>query len=178
MKILKKILLVVVAIIVFLLIVALFTKKDYAVEREIVINKPKQQVFEYIKYLKNQDHYSVWAMIDPNMKKDYKGTDGTIGFVSAWDSEKMGKGEQEIIAIKEGDQVDFDLHFIKPMDSKAKASMSTSAVSDNQTKVKWDFSSRMPYPMNIMMVFMDMDKMLGDDLQTGLNNLKGVLEKQ
>jgi hypothetical protein len=35
----------------------------------------------------------------------------------------------------------------------------------------------MPYPMNIMLVFMNMDEILGKDLETGLNNLKGVLEK-
>jgi hypothetical protein len=35
----------------------------------------------------------------------------------------------------------------------------------------------MAYPMNLMLVFMDMDAMLGKDLQTGLNNLKAVLEK-
>jgi hypothetical protein len=35
----------------------------------------------------------------------------------------------------------------------------------------------MPYPMNLMLLFMDMDGMLGKDLQQGLDNLKGVLEK-
>jgi len=35
----------------------------------------------------------------------------------------------------------------------------------------------MKYPMNLMFLFMDFDKMLGDDLQTGLDNLKTVLEK-
>jgi hypothetical protein len=31
--------------------------------------------------------------------------------------------------------------------------------------------------MNLMLVFMNMDKMLGQDLETGLNNLKRELEK-
>jgi len=98
MKILKKILLVAVSLIAILLITAIFTKKDYAVEREITINKPKQVVFDYIKYLKNQDYFSKWATMDPNIKKDYRGTDGTVGFVSAWESDNddVGKGEQEI----------------------------------------------------------------------------------
>lgn len=180
MRIVKKILIVIVAIIALALIVALFTKKDYAVEREIVINKPKQVVFDYVKYLKNQDNFSKWAKMDPNMKKEYKGTDGTVGFVSAWDSESkdVGKGEQEIKAIREGEQVDFALHFIKPFEGRANAFMSTTALSENQTNVKWGFSSRMNYPMNIMLLFMDMDKMLGADLETGLQNLKGILEKQ
>ncbi|SUJ28353.1 Uncharacterised protein [Sphingobacterium spiritivorum] len=70
MKILKKILLAILALVVILLIAALFLKKDYAVKREIVINKPREVVFEYIKYIKNQNYYSKWATMDPNMKKN------------------------------------------------------------------------------------------------------------
>ena len=60
MRFLKKILIVVGILIAIPLIVALFVKKDYSVEKEIVINKPKTEVFEYIKLLKNQDNYSKW----------------------------------------------------------------------------------------------------------------------
>jgi len=81
MKIAKRILLGILGIIVLLLVVALFVKKEYAVEREIAINKPKQEVFDYVKFLKNQDNFSVWAQTDPNMKKDFRGTDGTVGVV-------------------------------------------------------------------------------------------------
>lgn len=180
MKILKNILIVIASLIVLLLIVALFVKKDYAVVREVTINKPKQEVFDYVKYLKNQDSYSKWAMMDPNMKKEYRGTDGTVGFVSAWDSEKsdVGKGEQEIKKIAEGERLDFELRFIKPFEATDYAYMTTETAGTDQTKVKWGFNGKMNYPMNLMLLFMNMDKMLGDDLQTGLSNLKTVLEKK
>jgi len=180
MKIAKRILLGILGIIVLLLVVALFVKKEYAVEREIAINKPKQEVFDYVKFLKNQDNFSVWAQTDPNMKKDFRGTDGTVGAVSAWDSEnkQVGKGEQEIKNIIEGERIDFELRFLKPFEATDNAFMSTEAVGGNQTKVKWGFNGKMPYPMNLMLLVMNMDKMLGDQLQTGLNNLKTILEKQ
>ena len=54
---------------------------------------------------------------------------------------------------------------------------STQPPAENQTKVKWGFTGKMPYPMNLMCAFMDMDKMIGGDLQKGLDNLKVVLEK-
>lgn len=179
MRILKNFLIALAVLIAIPLIVALFVKKDYAVEREITINKPKQEVFNYIKLLKNQDNYSKWATMDPNMKKSYRGTDGTVGFVSAWESkiDSVGVGEQEIKKIVEGERVDFELRFIKPFEATEPAFMTTEAVSENQTKVKWGFSGHMNYPMNLMMLFMDFEKMIGDDLQTGLNNLKNVLEK-
>lgn len=179
MKIFKKILIALAIIIAIPLLVALFVKKDYAVEREVVINQPKEVVFGYIKFLKNQDNFSKWATMDPDMKKTYQGTDGMVGFVSAWESQKddVGTGEQEIKKITEGERIDYELRFIKPFESTEKAYMITEASGDNQTKVKWGFSGRMDYPMNLMLLFMDFEEMIGNDFETGLNRLKGELEK-
>jgi len=93
MNIIKFVLIGVVSLVALLLIVAMFTKKDYGVIREVVINKPKSEVFEYVKLLQNQENFSVWANKDPEMKKDFRGTDGTVGFVSAWDSKMKDVGK-------------------------------------------------------------------------------------
>lgn len=180
MKILKKILLGIMALVALLLIIALFVKKDYKVEREIIINKPTQQVFNYVKYLKNQDNYSKWANIDPDMKKAYQGVDGTVGFVSAWksDNDEVGEGEQEIKGITEGKRIDFELRFFKPFEATEPAFMTTEPVSESQTKVTWGFSGHMDYPTNLMLIFMDFEKMIGSDLQIGLKKLKEVLKTQ
>jgi uncharacterized protein YndB with AHSA1/START domain len=176
----KKIALILLIIIVIPLVVALFVKKDFAVEREVTINKPCNEVFEYIKLLKNQDHYSVWVMKDPNMKKEYKGIDGTVGFISSWDSQnkEVGKGEQEIVKITEGERIDSKLRFKVPFEAENDAYMATEKISNEQTKVKWGFKGAFPYPMNLMSLFVSMDKRVGPDLNTGLINLKNVLEKQ
>ena len=50
-------------------------------------------------------------------------------------------------------------------------------VGDDTTTVKWSFDSRMSYPMNMMLLFINMDKMLGKDMEESLGNLKRVLEK-
>ncbi|MDX1279216.1 SRPBCC family protein [Oceanihabitans sediminis] len=178
MKTLKKILIVIGIIIAIPLVAALFIKQDYAVEEEIIINAPKSEVFAYIKQLKNQDHFSKWASIDPNMKKTYTGTDGQVGFISAWESEdeNVGAGEQEIINITEGERIDFELRFFKPFQSTEAAYMITENVAQNQTKVKWGFTGRSEYPSNLFLIFMDFEKMVGDDFQTGLQNLKNILE--
>ena len=179
MKILKIIGLSIAGVIALALIVALFVSSKYQIEREVTINKPKQQVFGYVKYLKNQNEFSVWAKIDPGMKTEFRGEDGTEGFVSAWDSQnpKAGKGEQKIVKISGEDRIDYEIHFIKPMESTDYAYMTFGAVNDSTTKVNWVFHGQMSYPMNLMCLFMDFEKMLGPDLQNGLNNLKGILER-
>ena len=173
------VILVVIAILIaLLLIVALFSKKEYTLGREITINKPKQVVFDYVKLLKNQDHYSKWVMMDPNMKKDFKGTDGTVGFIYAWDGNKQaGKGEQEIKQLREGERIDMEIRFERPFKGVAETYMTTENAGGNQTKVKWVFGSKLKYPMNLMLVFMNMDKLLGKDMETSLTTLKGILEK-
>lgn len=180
MKILKIILLVIAILIVIPLIVALFVAKEYAVERYVEINKPKSEVFDYVKYLKNQDNFSKWASMDPNMKKEFKGEDATVGFISAWEStdKNVGKGEQEITGIVEGERIDYELRFIEPFESKEHAYMILESVSENQTKVIWGFKGKMPYPMNIMMLFMDFEKMIGTDFEVGLARLKEIMESK
>lgn len=178
MKFLKRLFFIVLGIIALLLIVALFVSKDMKASRDIVIYKPKSEVFDYIKMLKNQNNYSKWNKLDPNMKSEYRGTDGTVGFVSAWEgNSEVGKGEQEITKIVEGERLETELRFIKPFESKASAIMTTTAIDSAHTKVTWSFDSKMSYPMNIMKLFMDMDKAIGDDFSTGLSNLKAELEK-
>ena len=100
MKIIKNIIFAIIGLIVFVLAIGLVVDEEYAVEREITINRSAPEVFNYVVFLKNQDNFSVWATMDPNMKKDCRRTDGTVGFVSAWEIEDpdVGKGEQEIVA--------------------------------------------------------------------------------
>ena len=56
--------------------------------------------------------------------------------------------------------------------------MTTEALSDNSTKVSWGFEGQMNYPMNVMKLFMNMEKAIGNDFSIGLSNLKIILEKQ
>lgn len=170
------ILLIIPGIIALVLIAALFTRKNYNVYSEVIINAPRQKVFDYIKQLKNQDYFNKWVMVDPNMKKEFKGTDGTVGFIYGWNgNKKAGEGEQEIKAITEGKSIDTEIRFVRPFAGLAYVNMSTEAIADNQTKVSWSNVSKMTYPMNIMVSMIE--KMLVKDMDTSLGNLKRILEK-
>lgn len=177
MKVVKKILVVIVIIIAALLIIALFVDKEYSVEREVTVNKPKQEVFSYVKNLKNQNNYNVWVMKDPGVRRTYTGNDGTVGFIATWDSDNsdVGKGEQEIKNINEGQRLDMEVRFEKPFKNTANVFFTTDAVADGQTKVKWGMAGKNSYPMNLMNLFIP--SMLGKDMQQSLNTLKFNLEK-
>ncbi len=54
--------------------------------------------------------------------------------------------------------------------------MTTQSVQRDQTKVQWSFQSEMKYPMNVMLLIMNIEKLLGNDLEISLANLKRNLE--
>ena len=170
------ILLVVVGIIALLLIIALFIRREHYVKREIIINAPRQQVFDYVKLLKNQDEFNKHAMAGPDRQREYKGTDGTVGFIYAWSgNKKAGEGEKEIKNIIEGKRVETEIRFVKPMTATAYIIMETESLSDDQTKVSWSNAGTLKYPINIMIPMME--KMLPKDMDSSLSTLKNILEK-
>jgi hypothetical protein len=107
------------AIIAAFFLTALLVKKDFSLEKQIVINKTQKEVFDYLKMIRNQEKYSVWVMRDPKINLVYSGTDGTVGFKSAWTSndKNTGIGEQEIIKLTEGISTEVEIRFKKPFRS-------------------------------------------------------------
>ena len=60
MKLLKRLFFWLVFVVLLALFVALFLPSNFQVERSAMINQPCDTVFNYVKYLKNQEIYSVW----------------------------------------------------------------------------------------------------------------------
>src|SRR6187399_1846998 len=108
------IVLVIIGIIALVLIAALFIRKRYDVQSTVIINASQQKVFDYLKLLRNQDNFNKFIMVDPNMKKEFKGTDGTVGFIYGWNGKKAGEGEQEIKSITERKNITTEIRFVRP----------------------------------------------------------------
>jgi hypothetical protein len=169
------ILLVVAGIIALLLIIALFMRREHYVNREIIIDAPRQKVFDFLKLLKNQDQFNKWAKTDKDRKEETKGTDGTVGFIYSWSGNKSaGQGEKEIMNIVEGKRIETEIRFVKPMRISAYVVMETESLSDNQTKVTLSNGGKLNYPLNIMIPIAE--KNFAKDLDFSLSTLKNILE--
>jgi uncharacterized protein YndB with AHSA1/START domain len=146
------------------------------VKREIIINAPRQKVFDFLKLLKNQDRFNKHAMTDPGRDAKTTGTDGTVGYIYAWSGNKdAGEGEKEIKSIVEGKSIETEIRFVKPMKTSATIIMEMESLSGNQTKVSWSNAGTLSYPVNIMIPMFE--KMLPKDMDNSLLTLKGILEK-
>ncbi|QLE01922.1 SRPBCC family protein [Galbibacter sp. BG1] len=161
-------------LVIFLTIIA---PKSYIVSRSIQVKKPLPEVFEYLKYLKNQQEWSPWSKKDPYMENKILGVDGKVGAISYWKGNKeVGEGEQEIVAINENESVLTELRFFKPFKSTSKGFIKVEKVLPDVTTIVWGFSGDYKFPMNILMIFMNMDKTVGKDFEQGLQDLKRNLE--
>ena len=171
------ILLVVAGIIALLLIIALFMKREHYVNREIIINAPRQKVFDFLKLFKNQDLFNKWATADKkNRKEEFKGTDGTVGFIYSWSGDKSaGQGEKEIKSITEGKRIETEIRFVKPMRVSSSVIFETESLSEGQTKVNLINTGTLKYPMNIMIPMAE--KKFPKDMDDSLSTLKNILEK-
>lgn len=162
-----------------IIVLALAAPKKYHLERSVIINKPLPEVFNYLKLVINQDHWSPWKKKDPAMTQEQFGEDGTVGFINKWMGNKeVGEGEQEITRIVENSRIDSELRFLKPWKSESDAFLIVKEITKDSTEVIWGFSGINKVPMNIMMLAYNMDKAVGKDFKEGLDCLKEILENK
>ena len=158
-----------------LAILGLFAKKTYHIERSIEIDAPRSVVFDYVRHLDNFDNWAAWQELDPEMEVSVSGTDGEVGASNSWKGNAdIGEGSQTITAISP-DRIDFDLELVRPLKSSSK-SWITFEPNEQKTKVSWASDISIPFPMNGLAMFTDVDKGLGADWEEGLQNLKRITE--
>ena len=168
---------IILAIIALVLIAALFISKDMNYEKSIVIKAPVERTWDNVSSLAAMDKWSPWKERDPNMKQTITGTDGEVGATQAWESnvKNVGTGRQTIIKVEKPTLLETKLIFLKPFKSTASAYVKLDDHEGN-TKATWGFRSKMPYPMNLMKLFMNFEKEMDKEFGIGLNKLKDLSE--
>ena len=177
MKILRILLYLVIALVALVIILSFVAPNDITLERSVSIDAPAEVVFDHAVNFEKNKEWSPWMKLDPNMKSELIGPDGKVGTVYKWESEveNVGHGEQSITKIEPNQRIDTHLKFIKPWESEADAYI-TLAEDAGKTNTTWGFHTKAAFPMDIMMMVMNVDKVLGADYEKGLASLKAVAE--
>ena len=87
----------------------------------------------------------------------------------------MGAGTQKITNLIEGQRIEYEVNFERPMKNTGTSKFILSEVHEKQTLVIWDFRGPTKFPMNLFKGIFQ--KMLGKDLLMSLENVKKILEK-
>lgn len=158
-----------------LLYASLLAPKETRVERTVRINAKDSLIMSKIANFYEFKHYSPWQALDPNMKQEFGGNPNTVGHWLRWESDKAGVGKLIITRIENYKQVEMDLLFEKPFKSNNK-SYFTIVPNAQGNDVTWGYYGKNDFISKIFTLFMNMDKMIGNDYEKGLNNLKAICE--
>ena len=156
--------------------VALTQPDVFHVEREMTMKATPAQIYPHISNLKAWEDWSPWEEKDPQMKKTYSGPESGVGARQEWKGNSdVGSGSIEITDVEEPTRIKLNLHFIEPFEGDSKVTFNIVPEGDD-TKVTWKMDSQNDFVSKVMMVFMDMDEMCGNDFDRGLMRLKEIVE--
>ena len=167
-------------VLVIFVAVAASRRSAYHVERKLEIAAPANLVFGVL----NDLHQFGGVLVlfgeplekrDPNMQKTFEGPVAGVGQSFAWSGRQAGKGKLTIEESVPGQKVGMTLEFVKPMASTATCAL-TLAGAPTGSFVTWSMDGNHNFIGKAFGMFMDMDKMLGADIEKGLAQLKTVAE--
>jgi glycerol-3-phosphate acyltransferase PlsY len=148
----------------------------FAVERSIVVNAPPQRIHALINNFHNWGRWSPYEHRDPSLKRTFSGAGEGKGAVYDWEGNKnVGTGRMEILETDPSSNVTIKLDFLKPFEAHNKAEFLFHP-QGNATSVTWRMSGPHMCMGRIMSVFMNFDRMVGKDFETGLVSLKQAAE--
>lgn len=149
---------------------------EFSVTRSAAMQASPEEVFAQINDFRNWNAWSPWTELDPNAKLTYEGPAYGKGAIFRWaGNDKIGEGSNTIIESVSGQLVRIQLDFIKPFKSTSTAEFTFVPEGDN-TVVTWTMSGQNNFMSKAISLFMNCDKMVGDQFEKGLLNLKKVVE--
>lgn len=166
-----------VAVAVLAVLIYAATRPDlFHVERTIDIKASPEKIFGLINDFRQWDAWTPYNK-DPAMKKTYGIKTVGTGATYSWEGNKdVGKGEIAITGSETGSRITLDLHMIEPFEGRNHVVFALKAAGDITT-VTWILEDHHTYLLKLMSVFLNMDKMIGKDFETGLARLRTLAEK-
>ena len=172
---LKKILIGLAILIVAFVIVVATRPSDFSVTRSTVIPSSPSLVFPYVNDLQKFQTWSPWAKIDPNCKTTFEGPVAGPGAKFSWaGNSEVGEGNMTITESKPTDFVRMKLHFVKPMEGDCDTEFTLKPDGEG-THITWTMTGKNNFIGKAIGLFMNCEKMCGDQFEQGFANLKGVV---
>lgn len=174
MRILKIVLIVLGVLIGLYLLISLFLSSTYDVSRTININSARRAVFVQVNDFRNWEAWSPWQAKDSTMVIRYSGDTEGEGASFSWTSDISKGGNQQINKVIDMDTIYTTLNI--EGEGAANGYWYFNNTGENRTEVTWGLRGDLPFFLRIMGLFMD--GAIGPDYETGLSNLKYLVESQ
>lgn len=175
MRLIRNILIGLVALVAIAAIVGMFLPRYVSIERDLVVDAAPEAVYPHISSLQAFSEWSPWSSIDPDMVVNFSGPEVGVGNVMEWTSEhpNVGNGRQEILEVVENESVRTALDFGNMGTAEAWWRL---APDGEGTRVQWGLTADMGGgPVGRWFGLM-MDSWVGADYERGLARLQTTVE--
>jgi hypothetical protein len=164
-------------VVVFVIIVAA-QPTDFRVVRSATMAAPPALVFAQVNDFRKWEAWSPWVKMDPNAKISYDGPTTGTGAKFHWaGNSDVGSGSMTIVDSRPDDRILIDLEFVEPFAGKCDTLFTFKPEAD-QTSVTWDMSGKNNFIAKAISLFIDCDKMVGEQFEIGLASMKAVVESE
>lgn len=149
---------------------------EFVYVRKTVVAAPADVVFGLVNDFHNWKGWSPWEGLDPKMTAAFEGPAAGPGAIYTWKgNDQVGEGRMTITESKPNDFVAIKLEFLKPFEATNTTTLNM-VQSEKSTEVTWRMEGKNNFMSKAAGVFMNMDKMIGDDFEKGLAKLKALTE--
>lgn len=150
---------------------------EFRVERSTLINAEAAAIFPYLNDLQKGQEWSPWVEMEPDANYQMSGPAAGVGATLTWNGKKTGAGKLTVTAAEAPSRVTMRLEFYKPMQAvnTCEYALKTEGA---QTRMTWVMYGPNNLKGKIISLFIDCEKMCGDQFAKGLANLKTLVEKQ
>jgi uncharacterized protein YndB with AHSA1/START domain len=167
----------IVAIVVLVLLLASMKPATLRIERSASIQAPPERLFPYVNDFRRWREWSAYESLDADMQRTLSGADSGKGAVYEWAGRKAGTGRMEITQSMPPSKVIIKLDFLKPFEGHNVAEFTFQDAGES-TNLTWVMSGPANFMSKLMQVFVNLDRMIGKDFETGLANLKRLTERR
>ncbi|MBM3544539.1 MAG: SRPBCC family protein [Alphaproteobacteria bacterium] len=173
---LKKVLIALAALILIFVVVVALQPSEFHVERSATIAAPQDEVFAQVNDFRKWDAWSPWAKLDPQAKIAFEGPPSGEGTVMTWaGNDKVGEGKMTLDESRPSDLVKIKVDFVRPFEG-SNTSQFTFKPDGDRTSVTWTMDARHNFFEKAFCLIMNGKKMVGDDMEKGLTQMKSVAE--
>lgn len=173
MKVLKWIMIVLLAIAALVLIVPAFLPAETTISAEAEIAVTPEEICHYAALFTDRDKWDPWLEIEPDADVKISPVEGYIGSTYTWDGDKIGSGLMKVEKVVFGKVIQSSIWFGEEADSSVVEWRFKPT--DTGTQVTWNFMAQGKYPFGRWMLML-MSGGMKSSFEAGLENLKGIIE--
>ncbi len=149
---------------------------DFRASRAIHINAPAAAIFPYVNDLRKWHSWSPFAKMDPAMVTTFTDREAGVGAAMSWRGAKSGVGTMTITEADPAARIICRLDFEKPMRVTNIAEFTFTAAESGGTEVRWSMFGKNNFRAKVINLIMNCEKMCGRMFDSGLADLKAMVE--